>query len=614
LLHLKSGDLGSTSRVDFVEALFAARKASVILKAGVEVERIALLTTGGDELRLIPLHGVSSTWKSVKFQEEEFNESFPGYIHSRNGPKKSSEVLEALRQTIIAQQPPAMSYNFNGSNDDENLFARIVRGEVEQWRIWESATHVAFLTPFPNTIGYTVLVPRRNLDSNILGLGDADFYDLASAIHEVSSLLKASLGVKRVGIIFEGMEIDYAHVKLIPIIENGPLKTSNNAEKYSESYLGYVSSKPGPRVPALSLQQLHGAISNVADVKTISPPSTWREPGTHCIQALKSPWYQGIYQISNTLFHDTVKYFNQEAGYEYAITPVTTDCISSPMGLGSDSSPVTIDLMGQSTYLADSMQFTLEYLLRFNKSVQGVYYIAPSFRAEDPDSTHLNQFFHVECEIRGTFEDAMKRAEGYIYSLTKSYARKHTPLIKEMAGTTAHIEDMLSSFDSTKGFPQISLDDAIAQMPDTTCWEYVEASNHLLGRKLTRHGERILIARYGGFVWLTEMDHLSVPFYQAYVDGTGKTKAKAADLLMGLGETLGLGERHETAAQAAEALDHHTVPRESYGWYLDIREVMPLKTSGWGMGSERYLCWLLKHDDVRDMHLIPRLKGATFLP
>lgn len=614
LLHLKSGTLDSMNRFDFADTLLATKKASIILKAGMEVERIALVATGNDELRLIPLHGVSPTWKSVKFLGGEFNESFPGYIHSKNGPKQSAKALDTLRHTITAKRLPAMSYKFIGEIDDDNLFARIVRGEVEQWRIWESATHVAFLTPFPNTAGYTVLVPRKHLDSNILSLSDTDFYDLASAIHEVSSLLKASLGVNRVGVIFEGMEIDYAHAKLIPIIEHGPVKARNTAERFSETYLGYVSSKPGPSVPTRALQKTQEAISKVSDVRVIRPPSTWWEPSTHCVQALKSPWYQGIYQIHNTLFHDTVKYFSQEVGYEYAITPVTTDCISSPMGLGSDSSPVTIDLMGQSTYLADSMQFTLEYLLRFNKTVPGVYYIAPSFRGEDPDSTHLNQFFHVECELRGTLEDAMKTAESYIYSLTKAYDQKHSPLIKEIAGTTAHIEAMLSSFNPAKGFPQVSLDDAIAEMPDTSCWEYAEASDHSLGRKLTRYGERILIARYGGFVWLTEMDHLSVPFYQAYVDGTDKSKAKAADLLMGLGETLGLGERHETAMQAAEALDHHTVPIESYRWYLDIRDVLPLKTSGWGMGSERYLCWLLRHDDVRDMHLIPRLKGARFLP
>ncbi|XP_072020393.1 asparagine--tRNA ligase-like [Amphiura filiformis] len=118
---------------------------------------------------------------------------------------------------------------------------------------------------------------------------------------------------------------------------------------------------------------------------------------------------------------------------------------------------------------------------------------------------------------------------------------------------------------------------------------------------------------YGGAVWLTEMDHLAVPFYQSYTDAT-RQKSLAADLLIGLGETLGLGERHATAAEVEQALDHHAVPRDSYKWYTDMRTEKPMKTSGWGMGTERYLCWLLNHNDVRDMHVIPRFKRKKYLP
>ena len=160
----------------------------------------------------------------------------------------------------------------------------------------------------------------------------------------------------------------------------------------------------------------------------------------------------------------------------------------------------------------------------------------------------------------------------------------------------------MSTYDASKGFPRVPLDAAIDMMPDAKWWEYAVA------------GERFLIQKYGGFVWLTEMDHLSVSFYQAYVVGSNMTKAKAGDLLMGLGETLGMSERHLTAKQAEDALNHHEIPLESYARYLGIREVHIMQTSGWGMGCERYLCWLLQHDYVRDFALIPRLKGEKFLP
>lgn len=97
--------------------------------------------------------------------------------------------------------------------------------------------------------------------------------------------------------------------------------------------------------------------------------------------------------------------------------PITTGSISSPMGLGSDSSPVQIEIDGKVTYLADSMQFILEYGCRMT---HGVYYIMPSFRGEHADERHLCQFFHSEVEIPGILDDIIQLAEAYIVHLAKS--------------------------------------------------------------------------------------------------------------------------------------------------------------------------------------------------
>uniref|UniRef100_A0A3B5B0Y1 HIT domain-containing protein n=1 Tax=Stegastes partitus TaxID=144197 RepID=A0A3B5B0Y1_9TELE len=51
----------------------------------------------------------------------------------------------------------------------------------QQWRLWEDDGHVAFLTPFPNSPGFTVLVPRRPLTSDIFRLEKGDYEDLVLA-------------------------------------------------------------------------------------------------------------------------------------------------------------------------------------------------------------------------------------------------------------------------------------------------------------------------------------------------------------------------------------------------------------------------------------------------
>lgn len=109
------------------------------------------------------------------------------------------------------------------------------------------------------------------------------------------------------------------------------------------------------------------------------------------------------------------------------------------------------------------------------------------------------------------------------------------------------------------------------------------------------------------------MDHLSVPFYQAYTNETC-AKSRCADLLLGNGEVLGLGERHMLAKDVLTALRQHEVPTEPYAWYMEIRDRKPALTTGFGMGIERFLAWVFQHNDIPDLAIIPRMKGYSFAP
>jgi beta-aspartyl-peptidase (threonine type) len=108
------------------------------------------------------------------------------------------------------------------------------------------------------------------------------------------------------------------------------------------------------------------------------------------------------------------------------------------------------------------------------------------------------------------------------------------------------------------------------------------------------------------------MDHISVPFYQASIEGS--KKAHCSDLLLGLGKVVGCRNRHSTADQVLHALEQHIVDLSEYSWYVDMRKVKELKTTGWGIGSKRFLAWVLQHDDIRDIQLLPRLKGIECTP
>lgn len=615
----------------FLKVMHTVRQVSATLISGSITHRCGLACDGSGVISLLPLHDLNQDWEAVIHNEDEYYVTFPGYLTSKNGPKIADTVLEETRSRIAATTGIAESFNnhFDGDASDQNMFARIVRGEIPQWRIWEDEGYIAFLTPFANTPGFTVLVPRKHLGSDIFKLEDEEFSKIIQATHKVAQYLKKAFDVKRCGIFFEGFEIDYAHVKLIPVHNRftsqrqlfHPIAVS---APFQRSYEGFLTTQFGPLASDLDsiadnarqLRELHSQRTRIV------APKTWQQPSRHSIQALQSPWYAAVFALQDTLFHATISFFQSQLGYKYTLVPLTTDSISSPMGLGSDSQPVHIVLFDQDTYLADSMQFSLEYVLRIEEGLRGAYYVSCSFRGEDTDHMHLNQFYHAECELLGTLNDGIDVAERYIIAVTHAILDKHVDTIRAVAGTTSHVDDLLSLANKNGGrLPRITLSEALSlkEIVDTAhAWDYAVATDHSKGRTLTRTGERILVEKFGGAVWLTEMDHLSVPFYQAFVPQSSKLKALCADLLFGPGEVLGLGQRHMSACEVGEALKMHEVSKDKYEWYLGIRDEekggKQLQTTGWGMGMERYLAWIMKHHDIRDMAIIPRMKGMKFAP
>lgn len=70
----------------------------------------------------------------------------------------------------------------------------------------------------------------------------------------------------------------------------------------------------------------------------------------------------------------------------------------------------------------------------------------------------------------------------------------------------------------------------------------------------------------------------------------------------------------KNAAELIKALSEHLIPEKEYEWYIKLKKYYPLKTAGFGMGTERFLLWLLKKEDIRDCQLIPRSNKNIFIP
>lgn len=339
-------------------------------------------------------------------------------------------------------------------------------------------------------------------------------------------------------------------------------------------------------------------------IGSCSAPGSWRRPATHFLEAMQSDWYRAIFHLQSDIALHTERFFRGR-GVPSTMLPITTTSISSPMGLGSDSLPVSVTLDGKETYLADSMQFMLEYAVRLNG--KGAFYIMPSFRGEVPDARHLNQFYHSEAEICGGLEDVIDLVSQYVHCLARGLLEtSREQLLMIATNGVGHIEDFVAGGGN---IPSVRFSDAVEQLGMDPRFVEIKPEGFAT---ITSSGERQIITHYGGPVWLTNMPSLSVPFYQA--DEENGNYSRTADLLMGIGETVGAGERHATESEVLAALERRHVAADPYSWYLEMKRARPLLTSGFGMGVERFICWLAGHDDIRDCQVLPRLYGVDIVP
>ena len=144
---------------------------------------------------------------------------------------------------------------------EQTIFDKIVAGTVPSWKVWEDEQYLAFLTPFPNTPGYTVVIPKTNPGDNFLTVADDVYAGTLLAAKKVAKLLQKAFNVQRVGLVIEGEGVPYLHIKLIPMhgSVSVPSDTADHEEFY-EQYRGYLTTIKGPKMDDAELNALQQKI------------------------------------------------------------------------------------------------------------------------------------------------------------------------------------------------------------------------------------------------------------------------------------------------------------------------------------------------------------------
>lgn len=144
----------------------------------------------------------------------------------------------------------------------DTIFDKIVRKEIKSYVVWEDNDYLAFLTPFPNTPGLTIVIPKTNPGDYVFSVDHGAYIGLLKASKKVAQILEKALNVKRVALVFEGTGVAYVHAKLYPLY--GPLASQTDVwsdhTEYVEEYRGYITTIEGPKMDDAQLRQIQAKI------------------------------------------------------------------------------------------------------------------------------------------------------------------------------------------------------------------------------------------------------------------------------------------------------------------------------------------------------------------
>lgn len=331
-------------------------------------------------------------------------------------------------------------------------------------------------------------------------------------------------------------------------------------------------------------------------------------PKNHITNLIDDPYYQSLVTLRSLVSSSTDSYF-QALGAPRVDLYMVTSSVSSPMGKGSDSKPWLIKMGERQTNLVDSAQFGMEPLVQ--KNIDMVYCYLPSFRGENADASHLSQFYHCETEMKGDLTKCLGIAEGLIANIA--------PVLESDEASKIIAGDRLAALKGILKRPveKISFDHAVEIFEDAK--GYIENKPH--GRRITRGGEIELSKRlfdHKSIFWITGYDRDVVPFYQK-PDPNNADRVMNGDLIVPLidgvgfaGEVLGAGQRQESVDEMRVSMRRQAVQdQDEYDWYIAMRQRSDYApTSGFGLGVERLISWLIGTSDIASAALYPVMNNV----
>ena len=242
-------------------------------------------------------------------------------------------------------------------------------------------------------------------------------------------------------------------------------------------------------------------------------------------------------------------------------------------------------------YLTQSAQLHLEALIQ---SLEKVYCVAPSFRAEKSRTIrHLAEYWHVEAEEAfSTMDDLMCLEEDLVSHVCQNVAKQCGKELKALEVDTGKLAKVKAPFN------RIKYDEAIERLRK-------KSFKIKWGEDFGFDDEKALAEEFGPLFVYAYPKKIKAFYCKTYRENP--EMVMSVDLIVpNVGELSTGGAREDDKKELLKRLEEFGLRQEDYEWYIDLRRYGTVPHTGFGLGVERLLAWMLDLENIIDTIPFPR--------
>ena len=308
---------------------------------------------------------------------------------------------------------------------------------------------------------------------------------------------------------------------------------------------------------------------------------------------MRSRRMTNVLKVRDEVFRSAREYLRKKEFYE----------TTSPMfvsTLGEEGADLfEVGYFGRKIFLTQTSQMHLEPQLF---AMERVFTLAPSFRAEKSRTRkHLTEYWHLEAEEAWCDHECnLKRQEGLISYMCHAVADNRREDLDELGVDPERLYGVKPPFD---------------RMTYAEAIEVCQSAGLKIkwGEDIRTEAEKILTDDRDKFLFVECYPKEIKSFYMKNNEADPRTY-KNNDLLMpqGFGEVIGGSQREDDASILLQNLERVGDDPAKYKWYIDIRRYGSVEHSGFGVGMDRLITWMLDLEHIRDCVPFPRTVSRVY--